>query len=148
MPQPGSSRTFPVSRVTPSERPQPLWTARQALESVLGGPIESCSESRRMVESGADHFLVGAAQLAFQHHYTLVLSPDMLRLTMLQGVAQHIKAHADELRARLVKHQGKMELNVRRDDFVKGAFENPWDEVFASLVQQMGDVFKMVSSNN
>jgi hypothetical protein len=55
----------------------------------------------------AIHPLVGAVHLAFGQHRSLVLSPDVIWLTILQGVAQHIRLHANELQGQLVNHTGK-----------------------------------------
>jgi hypothetical protein len=56
-----------------------------------------------------------------------------------QGVANHINANAEELRPRIVSHAGKVTIDVRRDDFVKGSPENPWAdaiEEFTGKVQE------------
>ena len=70
-------------------------------------------------------------------HRPLCLSPDMIWLMICQGVANHINAHAEELRPRIVSHQGKVTIEVRRDDFVKGSPENPWSEVFHEFSGQI-----------
>jgi hypothetical protein len=61
----------------------------------------------------------------------------MIWLLICQGVANHINAHAEELRPRLVPHRGQITLAGRRDDFVKGSPENPWPEVFADFSSQV-----------
>ena len=63
----------------------------------------------------------------------------MIWLMIIQGVANHINAHAEELRPRIVSHQGKIGIEVRRDDFVKGSPENPWSEVFNEFSVQIRD---------
>ncbi len=58
---------------------------------------------------------------------------------IIQGVANHINVNADALRSRFVRHEGKVEISVRRDDFVKGSPENPWAEAieeFTSRVEE------------
>jgi len=65
-----------------------------------------------VVEGGDFHPLIAAAALAYKQHYPLVLSPDMIWLTVLQGVAQHINNNADVLRGKLVYHQTRIELVV------------------------------------
>lgn len=57
--------------------------------------------------------LLGAIHVAFAQHRPLVLSPDAVWLTILSGVAQHVKLNAETLRPRLVRHQRKRELSVR-----------------------------------
>ncbi len=72
-------------------------------------------------------------------HRPLCLSPDIVWLMIIQGVANHINANADELRPKLVSHLGKPTIEVRRDDFVKGSPENPWPEVFSEFSTQIRD---------
>src|SRR5262249_32031089 len=76
---------------------------------------------------------LAALHRAFTQHRPLCLSPDMVWLLPCQGVAHHINLHAEGLRSRLVRHQGKARIVVRRDDFVKGSPENSWGEVVSEF---------------
>lgn len=69
---------------------------------------------KRVLRSTADCAapLLGAIHVAFAQHRPLVLSPDSVWLTILSGLAQHVKLNAEALRPRLVRHQGKRELKV------------------------------------
>ena len=69
----------------------------------------------------------------------LCLSPDIIWLVICQGVANHINANADELRRRLVRHEGKIPISIRRDDFVKGSPENPWAEAIKELTKKVAE---------
>jgi hypothetical protein len=103
-------------------------------------PIESCSRYHgRLLDRVAYHPVVKAVHLAFMDHRPLSFSPDMIWLMIIQGVANHINAHAKELRPRIVSHRGKATIQVRRDDFVKGSPENPWAEVFNEFSKQIRD---------
>ncbi|HEY4003099.1 MAG TPA: DUF4419 domain-containing protein [Candidatus Xenobia bacterium] len=132
-----SSVTFPISEVEPGQVRLKTAAARDAVERMVGGAVESCSHTVPLLEGEAYHALFAAAETAFSRHLTLVLTPDMLWITILQGLAQHVQANAEALRSRLVAHQGKVTIQVRRDDLVKGSFENPWEEVFPVFVEQM-----------
>jgi hypothetical protein len=97
-------------------------------------PVEACSRYHGQLVAGVNfHPVVAAIHLAFNDHRPLVFSPDMLWLLVAQGFAHHVNANAHELRPQLVKHSGKVTIAVRRDDFVKGAPENPWPEVFGEF---------------
>jgi hypothetical protein len=72
-------------------------------------------------------------------HRRLCLSPDIIWLLICQGVANHINANAEELRSRFVSHEGKIQISVRRDDFVKGSPENPWTEAIEELTKQVSE---------
>ncbi|MEU8216372.1 DUF4419 domain-containing protein [Micromonospora taraxaci] len=61
------------------------------------------------------HPLLDAVGRAFADHRPLVLSPDAVWLTIAEGVAHHIRLHAEELRPRLVNHAGRKRLTVTVD---------------------------------
>lgn len=164
---PVASTTFAVSDVTPATHPLPECGYRDAVECQLEPPpsplspaerqlafpdepeaarlapvdsrsVEACARYRGRLLSGLhSHPFVSAAHLAFAHHRPLVISPDMIWLLILQGFAAHVNNSAEELRPRLVAHPGKLKLQIRRDDFVKGSPENAWEEVFAEFSRQV-----------
>jgi hypothetical protein len=68
-----------------------------------------------VLEPDGVHPLLSAVGRAFAEHRPLVLSPDAVWLTIAQGMAQHIRLHADELRPRLVSHPGRKRLTVTVD---------------------------------
>lgn len=84
------------------------------------------------------HAFAGAVKLAFDHHLPLELSPDQVWILLAQGAAIHVDLHAEALRSRFVKHAGRETLRVRRDDFVKGAHDNPWPEMVAAFTDLLG----------
>jgi Domain of unknown function (DUF4419) len=136
-----TSTTFQVSDVKPATKPQPEVSYKEALEAqITPGPVESCARYHgRLLERVAYHPVVAAVHRAFMGHHPLCLSPDTIWLLIIQGVANHINAHAEELRSRIVRHHGKLIIEVRRDDFVKGSPENPWSEVFNDFSTQIRD---------
>ncbi len=136
-----TSTTFQVSDVKPATKPQPEVSYKEALEAqITPGPVESCSRYHgRLLARVPYHPVVAAAHRAFMGHHPLCLSPDTIWLMIIQGVANHINAHAEELRSRIVSHQGKLIIEVRRDDFAKGSPENPWSEVFNDFSMQIRD---------
>jgi hypothetical protein len=101
-------------------------------------PVEACARYHgRLVGRVAYHPFVAAVHHAFMDHRPLRLSPDLIWLVICQGVANHINAHAEDLRPRLVPHRGQVTLAVRRNNFVKGSPENPWPEVFCEFSEQI-----------
>jgi hypothetical protein len=100
--------------------------------------VEACARYHGNLIAGVPfHPVVAAAHRAFMNHRPLCLSPDIIWLMICQGVANHINANAAELRGRFVTHEGKIEIRVRRDDFVKGSPENPWAEAIEELTQKV-----------
>jgi len=71
-----------------------------------------------------------AVHSAFYGHYPLVLSPDIIWLTIAQGLANHVDQNAEKLRKDFVNHTGKKDLCISRGNFVKGSPKNDWPGVF------------------
>jgi len=158
-----TATTFEVSDIVTADQPLPEVPYKQAVEALLtiglpeedrrtierlskrgyttelpespaSRPVEACTRYHgRLVADVAYHPVVAAVHLAFMDHRPLVLSPDIIWLMICQAVANHLNAHAEELRPRFVRHRGRVQIDVIRDDFVKGSPENPWPEVFAEF---------------
>ena len=101
-------------------------------------PVEACSSYRgRLLANVLFHPVLAAIHLAFSGHRPLALSPDILWLVIAQGFANHVNANAQRLRPQLLKHSGKLLVQIRRDDFIQGSPENPWPEVFGEFAVQI-----------
>jgi hypothetical protein len=104
--------SFAVSGVKPGTERLPETTVHEALERMTQSELLTCANPEQQVVAEGDfHPLIAAAAIAYKQHYPLVLSPDMIWLTVLQGVAQHLN-HGESLRPRLVAHRTKIELVV------------------------------------
>ena len=135
-----TERTFAVTDVVPATEALPIVPYHQAVADFLGGQIESCSQYHgQLVAFFGGHPLIGALHAAFASHRPIRLSPDIVWLTLTQGLAHHINANAEQLRHHFVQHEGKLKITVRRDDFVKGSPENPWPEVFSEFSETIRD---------
>ena len=149
-----TSVVIPVSDVVPADTPLREVPYSAAVEVLLTPPhpfdrqrdrtrrpecpVAACAQYHgRLVADVEYHPVVAAATLAFNDHRTLTLSPDMIWLLIAQGFAHHVNANAETLRRRLVHHQGKLTIKVRRDDFVKESPENPWPEVFDEFARHI-----------
>jgi hypothetical protein len=118
----------PVDRATTALR-APAGAPRE----MLGKPVEAWGSSAgASLPAGTNAFL-GTVSTAFASHYPLVLTPDAVWLCIAQAFAVHVHQNAEELRSKFVRHEGQIEITVRRDDFVKGSPENPWTEVFPAF---------------
>ena len=119
----------------------PTTSSKEAMNSKLGYSPESISDNDGcMVEymfSEMNSF-VKAVHAAFASHYPLILSPDMVWLCIMQGFSAHVNRNAEKLRKKFVSHEGKVEIGVRRDDFVKGE-QNPWQEAFSEFSEKIRD---------
>jgi hypothetical protein len=132
------SVTFPVSPEVPLPARQDPLDHFTLLEKAFRRPIEAMwKPAHPLVACDDDHALVRAVHDAFYLHHPLILSPDVVWLTLARGFALHVNLHAEELRHRFVPHEGKEKITVHRPDFLPGA-DNPWPEAFAAFSQAVG----------
>lgn len=133
-----TSRTFAVADVNPATHPLPEIAPRDAYQQFLQISVEACSRpAHPLVACSGSHPLILALHYAFAYHHPLVLSPDIIWLTLCQGFSQHVNRHAETLRSRLVAHEGRQVLTVRRTGFIKGSPENDWPGVFSEFSAQL-----------
>lgn len=127
---------FRVDPVTPCQERLPLTNARKLFEDKMGRPLEAFTPeaSADVVAAGGatDHSLVSTVYLAFSEHRPLVLTPDIVWLTLAQGFAQHINNHAEALRSTIVSHKGKVTLKAM-------ALELSTSQNWADVIQQWSD---------
>ena len=106
-----------------------------AIQETIKRPVESCSDFMGKVIPCEYYALLQASHVAFDEHRPLVLSPDILWITIVQGLALHINADPERFRKTFVDFEGKQEIEVEHDGLIKGALENPWHEVFDMFSQ-------------
>lgn len=128
----------PVARATAPLPPiQGLEGEMRARRAVLDSGVEAWGSSDPGCRPNGGHGFLAAVHTAFDLHYPLVLSPDAIWLCIAQGFAAHVKANAERLRGKFVRHAGQAEIRIRRDDFVKGSPQNPWPELFQEFSDQI-----------
>jgi hypothetical protein len=143
-----TTTTFPVSDVSPATTPLPEVPYKEAVDALLktatphahSRSVEACARYNGHLISGVPfHPVVAAVHRAFMDHRTLTFSPDIIWLMIIQGVANHINVNADALRSRIVRHEGKLQISLRRDDFVKRSPENPWAEAIEEFLSKVDE---------
>jgi hypothetical protein len=137
--------TFALDAVTAGTKPMPMHPAKNAITALLNAPklpLESWSTNTPLLvkhdplELSVHPFLL-AINTAYDKHYPVVFSPDMIWLLILQGLASHVNADAEALRKKFVAHDGKLTLLVKRDGFKKGNPGNDWQGVFGEFSAQL-----------
>jgi hypothetical protein len=58
------------------------------------------------------------------------------------AIATHINLNAEEIRNNFVNHEGKKNIEIRRDDFVFNSKTNPWHEVIDDFTQKINEKTK------
>ncbi|KAJ3439595.1 hypothetical protein M0812_15628 [Anaeramoeba flamelloides] len=96
--------------------------------------IECASGNDKEVISRArfkpNNHLLAMLHLSFCDHVPMILTPDDIWLTLLQGFSTHININAEKYRTRFTQSSEKETIRVRHDGLVKGGTDSPWHEVF------------------
>ena len=133
--------SFPVHNVKTAGGSLPAVEADKLITDTLKVTPEAFSkppESLNLVDVGfRKNRLVGAVHTAYDQHYPLVLSTDMIWQCVAQGFAIHVNKNAEKLRHMFVEHEGKKTIAVRRDEFVKGSPDNDWEGVFGDFSDEI-----------
>jgi hypothetical protein len=145
-PRPGV--TFAVDLVEPTDKPTPVSEARGLVAQRLARTIIHADLGAEELITWRDVDRVGPARdsnafadavhLAFSHHRPLIISPDVMWLTIAQGIAIHVHHHAEELREQLVPFAGKRSLQIDRGRLASELGRGEWAEAigeFAALVE-------------
>lgn len=125
--------TFEVSDVDAGRKQIETTGAKKAFAKRTGAGTEASSANQARLAGGVIHPFVEAAHVAFDEHLPLVLSPDDVWLCIAQAFAHHVDQNAEALRGRFVRHEGKADIIVIRDEFRKGAPDNDWPGVFGEF---------------
>jgi len=106
---------------------------------VLHGGV-SLSDPASFPKAWADqrtfiHPLIDAVHRAFSDHRPLVLTPDSIWLTIVQGFAHHLQENAEAFRGRIVAHHGKKELRVQ----TLSLEAHVWPQLISQITGQIRD---------
>src|SRR5581483_9537237 len=125
---------------TPVQRPE----IRKLLNQPYSPPKEQlttlCIATKQfpLVESHSNA-LVETLAFAYAHHKPVSLSPDVIWLTIMQGLAIHIQQNSEALRNKIVDFQGEKNLDVKvGPDFDKHAIVQ-WQKVITNFRCQIKD---------
>jgi Domain of unknown function (DUF4419) len=84
------------------------------------------------------HPLVQAVHIAFSDHRPLVLMPDSIWLTIMQGFGHHVNENAEALRDRIVRHEGKKKLCITTDSLDPACWP-AFMSSFSALIKENSD---------
>ena len=126
-----------VSDVKIAVEPVEEMPVKSAIQFILKKEVESCSNFSESIIPAPYHALVHASHMAYGSHRPLVLSPDILWLTIAQGVSNHINNNAELLRKKFVNFEGKQLIRILNNVLRKGVLENPWQDVFEQFSKEI-----------
>ncbi len=89
---------------------------------------------------------------AFCNHYDFELNADTFWMTIMQGFAIHINENAKKFQSIFVQHQGKKEIIIITNEFIKGNKNNDWestlDDFSTQIKKYIGDEKHTLFQNN
>ena len=129
--------TFKVDDVKMADNPLPVVDMLELVKEQIKEKVESCCkfpENHNPVNCGTTlNSLIAAVHTAYQCHYPLVLSPDIIWQCVAQGFGIHVNKNAEKLRHVFVAHEGKKKLEIQMDHFTKGSPDNDWTQAFGTF---------------
>ena len=149
--------TFSVDKVEGSAKGLPLTTLLENFEIRAGASVLILPEqtspavapegflTKQCMQDKLDGHrflnpLIEAVHLAFSGHRPLVLSPDCIWLTIVQGFGHHVSKYAEDLRGRMVRHEGKKDLCVQTDSLEPAAWPQLISQFSAQIREQSDPV--------
>ena len=94
--------------------------------------------------NGGKKSLLNGLMLAYQNHYPITVSPDMLLILFLQGYSRFMEKYAEKFRNQYVNFEGKKSLTVVRKEITpKTATKEEWqgiiDEFLGKIKESVGE---------
>ena len=113
------------------------WAENYNLVKPEEGLVAGSFMNERMAY-GSQDLLFSTIVRCFAEHRPLVLSPDMVWLVIAQGFSHYVDEHAEQMRDKLVNHDGKLSLVVEADEDLLTS--NPdWVDIFNGFDKQITD---------
>jgi hypothetical protein len=135
------SKIIPVSDVAHAKRRLPESSYSEITKLLFNGKIEAIPlghQEEKYVYTRI-HPMIGALHYGFAHHRPVSISPDMMWMMILQGFAEHISFNIDSLSPLLFKDTSKVNIEIRRDEFIRGSAENDWSTVFPEFSEEISN---------
>lgn len=138
-------RTFSVADVAFAQNLLPTVKTHQAVATLLRATVEvACDYTDDCVAGINYNPLVAAAKYAHDQHRPLALSPDIIWLTLCQGLSQHIENNWAIYRESILTRPDTTihEISVTTEDFPFGSPETPWNELIRDAAAQVRQYVK------
>ena len=101
------------------------------------GVIKSSIDGDSLIFFGTNSFYKGMIN-AYASHRAVVLSPDVIWLLISQGFAAHVNLNSEQLRDKIVYHQGKKTLEVESaKHLLYETNEVDWESIFNEFEKQI-----------
>lgn len=127
---------FNVANVRQAKEPLTTSDAKLIFENKVERPVSYMPREHDSMQlvAAPNNVLIQTLQLAFDEHRPLILTPDVIWLTICQGISIHINQHYDSLQSTLFKKDRPTELVVRNDSLKSD--ERSWANLISSLSER------------
>jgi len=134
--QPGEPITFKVADVKIAENILLTADSKKVFENKVGKEIAymPAEHTGQNFIFAYNNVFIQTIQECFDEHRPLLISPDMIWLTICQGVSIHINEKFDSLQALIFKKERPKEIIIRNDSLENN--EKEWANLIASLSQE------------
>ncbi|MBC8052652.1 MAG: DUF4419 domain-containing protein [Sphingobacteriaceae bacterium] len=130
------SNTYRIEKLSKPDNLLPTVSPENLFKNVDKNFLK-LSVSDKLVDLGTRPVITGYLR-AYQNHYPITISPDIMWLLICQGFSHHVNNNPEALRSMLVNFKGKKELEVTRNvTGTAGLRVFPWESVFPEFVQQI-----------
>lgn len=129
--------TQEVSDVKLAEQLAKTTNCKEATELLISAKVEACSEYSNKAIPCDYHPFIASIHNAYAEHRPLTVSPDMFWILIAQGFANHVNMNSEEMRHYFVEHEGKKQIVIQRDNFLKGSPENDWAGCFEEFSEEI-----------
>ena len=130
------SNTYHIEKLSKPNKLLPTVSPENLFKNVDKNFLK-LSVSDKLVDLGTRPVITGYLR-AYQNHYPITISPDIVWLLICQGFSHHVNNNPEALRSMFVDFKGKKELVVARNmTGTAGLRDFPWPSVFPEFVQQI-----------
>jgi hypothetical protein len=85
-------------------------------------------------QEGQANLLLRTIDKCFSNHFPLKITPDLLWMLVIQGVAQHVKLTKKESQTLLVKHKRMKKISITKDELLYD--DSKWSEIPLDIINK------------
>ena len=139
MTEENNSTLIHIEDLEPAKEALPLSTPSSILSNLTKEQVYCTSIDTDIIDFGA-HSAYKTFITAYQNHYPITLSPDIIWLLILQGFSRYVFYNAETLRKYFVAFEGKKEVHVEGQVISpETATKEEWEQIFFSLGEKVAE---------
>ncbi|GAA4328107.1 DUF4419 domain-containing protein [Mucilaginibacter gynuensis] len=132
------AQTYQIEKLTKPEKLLPTVSGDMLFQNIDKNIIK-LSVTDEIVDLGTHALILGYLR-AYQNHYPVTISPDIMWLLISKGFANHVTSNPEKLRAKLVNFEGKKTLQViRNSKELTNMKDFKWETLFPEFSEQIAN---------